>query len=68
MYEITANLYENYLIMQCIFQVMPGFLGWLMWDVGYPSILSAFSLIQLAFSQLTQVSIYYHIFYYLLSN
>nr|XP_053647549.1 uncharacterized protein LOC128699065 [Cherax quadricarinatus] len=36
-------------------QVMPGFLGSVMWDVGYPCILSAFSLIQLAFSQLTQV-------------
>ncbi|XP_063868457.1 uncharacterized protein LOC135104795 isoform X2 [Scylla paramamosain] len=36
-------------------QVMPSFLGSLMWDVGYPCILSAFSLIQLAFSQLTQV-------------
>ncbi|XP_066961086.1 uncharacterized protein [Macrobrachium rosenbergii] len=36
-------------------QVMPGFLGSFMWDVGFPCILSAFSLIQLAFSQLTQV-------------
>ncbi|KAG7172254.1 hypothetical protein Hamer_G009609, partial [Homarus americanus] len=36
-------------------QVMPGFLGSVMWDVGYPCILSAFSLIQLAFTQLTQV-------------
>ncbi|XP_039280497.1 uncharacterized protein LOC111046665 [Nilaparvata lugens] len=35
--------------------VMPRILGNIIWDVGYPSIIAAFSLVQLAFLQLTQL-------------
>ncbi|RZF35761.1 hypothetical protein LSTR_LSTR012059 [Laodelphax striatellus] len=35
--------------------IMPMILGNIIWDVGYPSIIAAFSLVQLAFLQLTQL-------------
>lgn len=39
-----------------MFQTMPVYFGTVMWDIGFPSIISAFSLVQLAFFHLTQVS------------
>lgn len=41
----------------CITQTMPLVIGSIIWDIGFPFITSAFCLIQLAFLQLTQVSI-----------
>lgn len=35
--------------------IMPKIIGSIIWDVGFPCVTSAFSLIQLAFLQLTQV-------------
>ncbi|XP_075211482.1 uncharacterized protein LOC142318833 [Lycorma delicatula] len=37
--------------------VMPKLLGAVMWDIGYPSIIAGFSLVQLAFLQLTQLKL-----------
>ena len=36
---------------------MPKIIGQIMWDLGFPSIISAFCLVQLAFLQLTQIQI-----------
>ncbi|XP_076033589.1 uncharacterized protein LOC143020751 [Oratosquilla oratoria] len=41
----------------CSRKVIPEVLGSALWDVGYPCIISAFSLVQLAFSQLTQMKL-----------
>lgn len=36
---------------------MPKVIGQILWDLGFPSIISAFCLVQLAFMQLTQLKI-----------
>ncbi|EEB12115.1 conserved hypothetical protein [Pediculus humanus corporis] len=38
-------------------EIMPKIIGQIMWDLGFPSIISAFCLVQLAFLQLTQIQI-----------
>ncbi|XP_046669278.1 uncharacterized protein LOC124360060 isoform X2 [Homalodisca vitripennis] len=38
-------------------ETMPAYFGSVMWDIGFPSIISAFSLVQLAFLHLTQLKL-----------
>lgn len=39
-------------------ETMPKVIGSIIWDIGFPCVTSAFCLVQLAFLQLTQASIY----------
>lgn len=38
-------------------EIMPKIIGSIIWEVGFPCVTSAFSFIQLAFLQLTQVNL-----------
>ncbi|CAG7819187.1 unnamed protein product [Allacma fusca] len=40
-----------------LMKIMPAFMGALLWDLGFPCLISSFSLIQIAFLQLTQLDI-----------
>lgn len=56
---MSATVFST-LMIDLFIQRLPLLIGSLLWDMGFPSLISSFSLIQIAFLQLTQVGVNYN--------